>query len=333
MGLRIFRTHVDQDSVEVRQTQIANSAATMLSDGALALFLTYLVVVGFDILPPRLLDPAWLLNFSLSLAGNMAIPLAGLAFLHVAAWMSPMSNSIQARRNFFAGLARWAMIGFLLLIPLIGYTTYAGVNAIKIQNIISKNSAKETADRLIKFIGFATTPSELQAGLIALKGPNIPNQSLNQPLPLLKQQSISVVNQTYKSFLADVESRGSGQFFPLYLQALKALLLSIVGALGSAALAWNPIKNQSLLGEIVTGDIRQLKLALDPKLLIANFKLKQEQRNLTQDARKKARELQKKRQEEAKRNAAATRKQNLERKREMDKYIKEEKRKRSNKFD
>lgn len=333
MDLRFFRTHVNQDSVDVRQTQIANSAATMLSDGALALFLTYLIVVAFDILPPRLLDPAWLLNFALSLAGNMAIPLAGLAFLHVSAWMSPMSNSIQARRNFFGGISRWAMIGFLLLIPLIGYTTWAGVNAIKVQNSISRNAAQKTAEQLIKFIDSATTPGDLQAGLIGLQGPNIPNQSLNQPLPLLKKQTSSVVNQTYKSFLQEIESRSSAQFFPLYIQAFKAFLLSLVGALGSAALAWNPIKNQSLLGEIVTGDVRQLSLALNPKLIISNYKLKQEQSSLNKDARQKARELQKRLQEEAKRNAAATRKQSLERKREMDKYIKEEKRKRSNQID
>jgi len=324
---------VDQDSVDIRQNQIANTAAVMLSDGALALFITYLILVAFDALPPRLLDPAWILSLALSLSGNMAIPLAALAFIHVAAWMTPMNNSIQARRNFFGSIARWAMLGFLFLLPLIGYATWAGSNAIKIQNEIQENTAKNTNDNLVKFIGLATSPSELQAGLIALNGPNIPNQLLDKPLPLLKKQALLIVNQAYESFLLGVKNRGSEQFIPLYSQALKAFMLSILGAVASAALSWNPLKQQSMLGEIIMGDFQQLKLLLNPKQFIANYKLNQEQRALSQDARKRVREIEKQRQVEARKNAAATRKQSLERKREMDKYIKEEKRKRSNRID
>ena len=324
---------MNQDSVDIRQNQIANTAAVMLSDGALALFITYLILVAFDALPPRFLDPAWILSLALSLSGNMAIPLAALAFIHVAAWMTPMNNSIQARRNFFGSIARWAMLGFLFLIPLIGYATWAGSNAIKIQNEIQQNTAKNTNDNLVKFIGQATSPGELQAGLIALNGPNIPNQLLDKPLPLLKKQALLIVSQSYKSFLLGVKNRGSEQFIPLYVQATKAFLLSILGAVASAALSWNPLKQQSMLAEIVMGDFQQLKLLLNPKQFIANYKLNQEQRSLSQDARKRVREIEKQRQDEARKNAAATRKQSLERKREMDKYIKEEKRKRSNRID
>ena len=305
----------------------------MLSDGALALFITYLILVAFDALPARLLDPAWMLNLALSLSGNMAIPLAALTFSHVAAWMTPMNNSIKARRNLFGSIARWAMLGFLLLIPLIGYATWAGSNAIKIQNQIQSDTAKKTSENLVKFIDQATSPGELQAGLIALNGPNIPNQSLNQPLPLLKKQALLIVNQSYDSFKVAVKNRGSEQFIPLYVQALKAFLLSIVGAVASAALSWNPLKQQSMLGEIVMGDFQQLKLLLNPTKFIANYKLNQEQRSLSQDARKKVREMEKQRQVEARKNAAANRKHSLERKREMEKYIKEEKRKRSNRID
>ena len=324
---------MNQDSVDIRQNQIANTAAVMLCNGAIALFVTYVLLVAFDAFPPRLLDPAWLLNLALSLSGNMAIPLAALAFIHLAAWMTPLSNSIQARRNFFGSIARWAMLGFLFLLPLIGYATWAGGNAIKIQNIIQKNTAKNTKNNLVKFISIANSPSELQAGLLALKGPNIPDQLLDKPLPLLKKQALLIVNQSYESFLLGVKNRGSQQFIPLYVQALKAFLLSVVGAVASAALSWNPLKQQSMLGEIVMGDFQQLRLLLNPKQLIANFRLEKEQRSLSQDARKKVRELEKLRQVEARKNAAATRKQSLERKREMDKYIKEEKRKRSNRID
>jgi len=305
----------------------------MLSDGAFALFATYAIVVTFDMLPLRLLNPAWIMTIALALSGNIAIPLAALAFLHVAAWMSPMGNSIQARRNYFCGMARWATLGFLLLLPLIGYATWAGINAIKIQNQIQLSNAQNTTQRLVKFIGGATSPAELQFGLEVLKGPKIPNQLLDQPLPILKKQALLFVNEGYKSYLRNTKQRVSTQRDPLYAQALKSILLSLVGVLAFAALSWNPIKQQSLLGELVMGDLSQIKSTLNPKRLIANFKLNLQQRNLSKDAREKVRELQKKRQAEAKLNVAATRKQNLERKRDMERYIKEEKRKRSNRID
>jgi len=324
---------VEQDSVDIRQTQVANSAAIMLTDGALVLFVTYGIIVAFDIFPPHLFDPAWMMNFAISLSRNMAIPLAALVFLHVAAWMNPLSNSIQARRNFFSRIARWAMLVFLLLLPLIGYATWAGSNSIKIQNAIQANNARAATKRLLLVIDAATTPSQLQLGLVALSGPTIPNELLSLPLASLKDQSRSIVSETSKAFLFNLDRLGSERFVPFYIQSLKAFLLALVGAVASAALAWNPIKNQSMLAEIVMGDFRQIRLLSNPKQFISSLKLNLEQRSLSKDARQREKELQRMRQVEAKRNAAATRKQSLERKREMDKYIKEEKRKRSNRID
>ena len=305
----------------------------MLSDGALALLAAYAIVVAFDILPIRILNPAWLITFASALSGNMTIAFVGMAFLHVAAWMTPMSNPIQARRNFFGGIARWAMVGFLLLLPMIGYAAYTGVITIKVQNQSQLNAARVTTKRLIQVIDSSASPGELQANMLALSGPKIPNEYLNESLPLLKQQSKILVNQAFESYLQQNKNRGTDQFTPLYVQAAKAFLMSLLGAVASAALSWNPLKQQSMLGEIVMGDFQQLKLLLNPRQFIANYKLNQEQRSLSQDARKRVREIEKQRQDEARKNAAATRKQSLERKREMEKYIKEEKRKRSNRID
>ena len=305
----------------------------MLSDGALALLAAYAIVVAFDILPIRILNPAWLITFASALSGNMTIAFVGMAFLHVAAWMTPMSNPIQARRNFFGGIARWAMVGFLLLLPMIGYAAYTGVITIKVQNQSQLNAARVTTKRLIQVIDSSASPGELQANMLALSGPKIPNEYLNESLPLLKQQSKILVNQAFESYLQQNKNRGTDQFTPLYVQAAKAFLMSLLGAVASAALSWNPLKQQSMLGEIVMGDFQQLKLLLNPRQFIANYKLNQEQRSLSQDARKRVREIEKQRQDEARKNAAATRKQILERKREMEKYIKEEKRKRSNRID
>jgi hypothetical protein len=325
--------HVDQDSVDIRQNQISNGVAIMLSDGAIALFAVYVILVFSDTFPPRLLDPTWMMKLALALSVNVPIPLVGLVFLHLSAWLTPMSNMIQARRNFFASLARWAMLGFLLLLPLIGYATYASINAIKIEYNIQKNTARDTTNKLTKFIKSATSPAELQTGLIALKGPFIASELLNTPLPVLKQQSSLIVDQAYKSFLVSINNQNSAQYLPIQIQTTKALLLSLISAVSIAALSWNPMKQQTLLAEFFLGDFLQFKRALNPKRLIANFKLNQEQRSFSKNARLKAQELQKQRQAEAKRIAAANRKQSLERKREMDKYVKEEKRKRSNRLD
>ena len=306
---------MDQDSEDIRQTQIANSVTIMLSDGALALLATYVILVAFDIFPIRLLDPTWMMKLALSLSGNVTIPLIALAFLHVSAWMTPMANMIQARRNLFGSLARWAVLGFLLLIPLIGYATFTSIEAIKVQNQIQKNTAKNTANRLSKLINSASSPAELQAGLIALRGPSIANELLDQPLPQLKQQALIVVKQAYDSFLGSINNRASTQYLPIQIQGFKSFLLSLLGAVSIAALSWNPLKQQTLLAEFFTGDFQQLRRALNPRHLIKSFNLKQEERNLTKNARQRAQELEKQRQVEAKRIAAANRKQSLERKR------------------
>jgi hypothetical protein len=306
---------MDQNSEDIRQIQIANSVAITLSDGALALLATYVILVAFDIFPIRLLDPTWMMKLALSLSGNVTIPLIALAFLHVSAWMTPMANMIQARRNLFGSLARWAVLGFLLLIPLIGYATFTSIEAIKVQNQIQKNTAKNTANRLSKLINSASSPAELQAGLIALRGPSIANELLDQPLPQLKQQALIVVKQAYDSFLGSINNRASTQYLPIQIQGFKAFLLSLLGVVSIAALSWNPLKQQTLLAEFFMGDFQQPRRALNPRQLIKNFNLKQEERNLTKNARQRAQELEKQRQVEAKRIAAANRKQNLERKR------------------
>jgi len=64
---------------------------------SLALFAAYLVLVGFDLLPPRILDPLWMISFAGTLCNSMTIPLAGLVFLHGAAALAPLSNPIQSR--------------------------------------------------------------------------------------------------------------------------------------------------------------------------------------------------------------------------------------------
>jgi hypothetical protein len=302
----------------------------MLSDGALALLATYVILVAFDTFPIRLLDPTWMMKLALSLSGNVTIPLIALAFLHVSAWMTPMANMIQARRNFFGSLARWAMLGFLLLIPLIGYATFTSIAAIKVQNQTQKNIAKNSAYRLNKLIKSASSPAELQAGLIALGGPSIANELLNQPLPQLKQQSLIVVKQAYDSFLGSINNRDSARYLPIQIQGFKAFLLSLIGAVSIAALSWNPLKQQTLLAEIFMGDFQQLRRTLNPRQLIINYNLNQEQRNLTKNARQRAQELEKQRQVQAKRIAADNRKQSLEKKRELNKFINEEKRKKNN---
>jgi hypothetical protein len=207
------------------------------------------------------------------------------------------------------------VLGFLLLIPLIGYATFTSIEAIKVQNQIQKNTAKNTANRLSKLINSASSPAELQAGLIALRGPSIANELLDQPLPQLKQQALIVVKQAYDSFLGSINNRASTQYLPIQIQGFKAFLLSLLGVVSIAALSWNPLKQQTLLAEFFMGDFQQPRRALNPRQLIKNFNLKQEERNLTKNARQRAQELEKQRQVEAKRIAAANRKQNLERKR------------------
>jgi hypothetical protein len=103
----------------------------MLANVAIGLFLIFIDIVTFQILPIRLLDPAWILIFADSVCNHMLLPLVGLLLFQIDAALASPSLRVHARRFQISRLALVPVIGYLLLVPLIGFANWRGIKVIQ----------------------------------------------------------------------------------------------------------------------------------------------------------------------------------------------------------
>ena len=226
---------------------LSADSARLLADAALAFFAIYAVVVAFDILPPRLTDPLWLLAASTALVNAVSIPLAGVVFLHLAAAIAPYTNWIHQRRQNISRLAAWAALGFLLLVPLLGFATWRGITNVNAASQKQTAGYTRSAQNLLQAIDRAATPRELQQSMVKLQGPQISDQDINQPLAELKKAETLVVKQALAAYVAQLPKADSKAYKPLYIQTLRTALLALVSSIAFAAVVWDPLKRQTLL--------------------------------------------------------------------------------------
>ena len=229
---------------------LAGDSARLLADAALALFAIYAVVVVFDNFPPRLADPLWLLSVSTALVNSVSIPLVGVVLLHVAASIAPQANWIQQRRQRFSRFARWAAFGFLLLLPLLGFATWRGITNVNTASQKQIAGLTRKANTLLAAINNASSPQQLQRRMVELQGPQLRNEDLAQPLPALKKAGTVVVKQALQASLEQLPKPDSNAFKPLYIQTLRTALLSLVSSLAFASLAYDPLKQRTLLQSV-----------------------------------------------------------------------------------
>lgn len=226
---------------------IAYDSAPLLLNGAYSLFAVYVTVIGFDLIPLRLLDPLWLISSASSLVNAVSLPLGGLIFTHIAAALAPKNVAIHQRRRMISRFAAWAALGFLMLIPVLGWATWRGATNIqqasqRQEYVINKNSA-----RLLAAIQSASTTSELQQRMQQLQGPEISSQDLNIPLPQLKKLVRDLIANTRTNLLAQLPRPDAQGYLAIYRQALRNGVLSAISALAFAALIFDRSNRATLL--------------------------------------------------------------------------------------
>lgn len=205
-----------------------------LSTFAKILFLAFLLSVLSSILPLRLLDRAWQLILVSSLTENAPIPLVGLGFLHLAAYLNPNSEFIAARRNTCARWAAAAAFGFLLLIPLQGYAAWH-VYEVASANYTNKvNASKAQFNRLYEAISASGNKQTLQARLQALQGPRLGPADLNRQLPEIKSRLIAVIKQIQDQRDAEVQKSAPLALWAFSMQSLRAMATAFIFAVAFA---------------------------------------------------------------------------------------------------
>ena len=98
-----------------------------------------------------------------------------------------------------------------------------------------------------KAIRDSSSAKELQAQMVALKGPRIADDALQIPLPILKNQVQSAVKQAVATIESQFRNPLSSEYLPFYKQYLRTALLALVSAFGFATMAWWPNVSPLLL--------------------------------------------------------------------------------------
>ncbi len=241
-------------------------AAPLLLNGSYALFAIYLAVAVFDLLPIRLLDPLWIIAAAGTLANAVSLPIGGLVFAHAAAALAPMDPRIHQRRRLLSRLAVWAAVGFLLLIPALGWATWRGVTNVQRGSTQQALVIEKRANEIESAIQAASSPADLQRQMVRLQGPQLRDQDLLQPLPQLKTFLRQLVRNTRENLLAQLPKPNQEGYWTIYKQALRSAVLSILSALAFLALAYDSLKNKTILQLLIS---RPGKPALKPSGLIA----------------------------------------------------------------
>ena len=229
------------------------------------LFAIYAICVVVDSLPIRLRVPEWHFIAASSLVNFVTIPLVAHALVHLAYYLTPTPR-IEKFLTQIGKAAQLAALGFLLLLPMLAFSSFENATQVLEGNSRQRQFTQRGVAMISKAIQDSSSAQELQARMVALKGPRIANDALQIPLPVLKQQVQVAVKQAAATIESQLRNPLSSEYLPLYKQYLRTALLAIASAFGFATLAWWPSKVKVLLHASLFG--RQL--SLDPaKLTVA----------------------------------------------------------------
>jgi hypothetical protein len=234
-----------------------------------ALFAIYAVCVVVDSLPIRLRAPEWHFIVASSLVNFVTIPLVAHALLQLAYYLTPTPR-IEKVLTQVGKASRLAVLGFLLLLPLLAYSSFQNANQVLEGNARQRKFTQRSVELISKAIQDSSSAQELQARMVSLQGPRIANDALKTPLPQLKQQVQAAVKQAAATIETQLRNPLSSEYLPLYKQYLRTALLALASAIGFSALAWWPSKTRPLFSASLFGR----EFSLNPTKLFAAIKLK-----------------------------------------------------------
>lgn len=212
--------------------------------------MAYGATVLTGILPLAVFDANWQLRFCSVLIENAALPLVGMAILHLATHLDRTSLVLRKHHVF---VSRWALLvalGFFLLVPLQAVSAWR----VYTSNIQGQNGADQSVvsrkfEGMRRAINSATSSADLQARLNEAGGPNLSPANLATPLPILKSKLLTSLEQAKRNAL-DQLSRSQPSMIWSLLQRCFHVFLSAVGyGLAFAVSAQRPDSELTMIQE------------------------------------------------------------------------------------
>jgi len=206
---------------------------------AVALVVIFLAAVLNAALPPQLLDPRWLQALIQALLANGFLPLIALLLLQLAVVLHPASSKLRRRRDRCSRLARFAAIGFLLLIPLQIASSWGTLNLLASGQQQQRLQGVAMVGALRQAVNAATSPQDLEQRLrglpVALSGPTTP-ADLALPFPERRRRILEGLDRSEQQ-LARSSAPAPIPWLALLESSLRVVPTALAQAAGFGALA------------------------------------------------------------------------------------------------
>lgn len=221
----------------------------VLAAVALAFLGVFVLVVGLDAIPVRLLDPIWQLGVANSITMTGGYLLNGLALLFLASALIPDSPGLLRGIRLARRWAAIASLGFLLLVPLQLFSLWR-LDAIT--NTAAQRQRQGFERNLVtlrRTVSSARTIQELQAGLQAQGAPPLAPADLQLPPEEIKQRVLATFTAAETDYNRRFEaSRRRGSIEPALLRrTIRSIGLALLFGVTLAAGARLPGSRLSLL--------------------------------------------------------------------------------------
>ena len=225
-----------------------------LSLAGLVLVALYLSILAGSLFPIQLLNPAWQLKLGAALINASPFPLIGLGAMHLARVLDPADRLLCSRSRLAARLAVAVALGFLLLIPLLSLAAISEQQ----QRVSSQASLVARASANLKalrqVVASARNGQELRQRLIGAGGPVLDAQAPARPLPALRAEVSSLLDQAAAQVARQQKLLPSANPLLLVPEILRNAFASLALALGFGGLAQRPGRSRhSFLEELQRG--------------------------------------------------------------------------------
>ncbi len=223
----------------------STSFSRLLARSGLILLILFGVIVAFDVSPPKLLQPDWLLNFGVTLSNTLSIPFVGIVLVHIASYIDlQASNKLYVRVARLSGLL--ALL-FLFIQPMLVFALWKNLRDLRIYNKEQSNVIQLKGAELTRAIENSLTFQDLQVNMSRLQGPSIPDQARAVPLAELKKQLLYSIRTAQQSFASRLPSPTSDTYKEIYKRLARTSVISILGTIGFGLLARNPNTEKNIL--------------------------------------------------------------------------------------
>ena len=219
--------------------------------------LSTVLLVGFastvlpNLLPLSLLDPDWQWRLSGSLINNAPVAVVGLGLLHLAAMLNPEDEQLRRRIQSLRLWAAAAALGFLLLVPLQAMAVARGLGNVSLYQSRGLRQVDREFAELRRQIQSAPDLASLQLRIPGSLASSIGPLALQQPLPRLRSQVLSLVDQAQQRARARFSPPAPSSLWPVIQRSLQVLISAPAYALAFAAMSVNSKENVSLLDRLL----------------------------------------------------------------------------------